>query len=199
VVLGAGFMGIGFTALRSLWPSQNIIVLDFNDWRLEKAREFGATHTINPKNEDSGKRIREINGGHLADIIFLTVPSKTAWEAAYTLIGKGGVLHVNAPAHPDDFVKIRPSEIFFKELTINGAYSASHQDTRDVLDLIKNGRVNAEAMLTHSFGLDQVSDAIQLMLGTGKSLKPVILPELTKAEPNGEFVVTHQTKNIFVD
>ena len=64
---------------------------------------------------------------------------------------------------------------------------------------MKNERINAEAMLTHSFGLDQVSEAIQLMLGTGESLKPVILPELTKAEPTGEFDSTHHSKNVFVD
>jgi L-iditol 2-dehydrogenase len=199
VVLGAGFMGLGFTTLRSLWPSTNLVVLDFNDWRLEKARQLGATHTINPNDQDPQEFLREINGGQLADVVYLTAPSKAAWEAAYTLLGKGGMIHINAPPHPDDIAEIKPAEIFFKELTINGAYSASHQDTRDVLNLIKSGRINGETLLTHQFGLDQVSEAIHLMLEVGKSLKPVILPELTTAQPSGEIELTHQTKNIFTD
>ncbi len=198
-VLGAGFMGIGFTALRSLWPSSNLIVLDFSDWRLEKACEFGATHTINPKKEDVHEKLREINQGRLSDVVYLTAPSKSAWDMGYSLLDKGGVFHINAPPHPDDYATINPAEIFFTEMTINAAYSASHQDTRDVLDLIKNGRIDAEAMLTHHFGLDQVSEAIQLMLEVGESLKPVIQPKLTSSEPSGEIELSHKRKNIFVN
>jgi hypothetical protein len=52
-------------------------------------------------------------------------------------------------------------------------------------------------MITHEFGLDQVSDAIKLMLDADESLKPVILPALTKSESVGEIVLEHQNKNIF--
>jgi L-iditol 2-dehydrogenase len=196
-ILGVGFMGIGFTALCSIWPVSKIVVLDFNDWRLNKAREFGATHTINPKKEDPHDALRALNQGRLADVLFFTAPNIKAWELGLSLVEKGGTFHTNAPPHPDDFAKVNPSEFFFKEITLNAAYSASHIDTRAVLDLMIDKRFDAEAMITHQFGLDQVSDAIKLMLEGGESLKPVILPSLTKGEAIGEIALTHKQKNIF--
>lgn len=175
-VVGCGFMGMSFLQLARLYPFARIVALDFNDWRLEKARGFGATHVINPSKKNAVEVLRSVNEGRLADMVVLTVPSGKAWSTALPLCEKGAFFHYNAPGAPGQPVEIDPSEMYFKEITINSSYSATQIETRAVLDLIAAGRVDAQSMITHRFGLEGVADAIQLLLAGGESLKSIIIP-----------------------
>lgn len=96
-VVGAGFMGQGFVHLAPLFGAGKVVALDFSDWRLEKARHFGATHTINPKSEDAGEALRALNNGRLADVVIVIAPFPAAWKQAMDLVEVGGTLHLGAP------------------------------------------------------------------------------------------------------
>jgi L-iditol 2-dehydrogenase len=178
-VQGAGFMGLCFVQLARLYPFARIVALDFSDWRLERAREMGATHVINPKREDAAAALRALNDGRLADAVVSTAPSAAAWHAALDLVGTGGTLHVNAPPHPDERVEIDPNRLYFSGITINHAYSSTMAETSAVLDLIAAGRVDARSLITHRFGLDGAAEGIDLIVRAGESIKSVIIPSLT--------------------
>jgi L-iditol 2-dehydrogenase len=178
-VQGAGFMGLCFVQLARLYPFARIVALDFSDWRLERAREMGATHVINPKREDAAAALRALNDGRLADAVVSTAPSAAAWHAALDLVGTGGTLHVNAPPHPDERVEIDPNRLYFSGITINHAYSSTKAETSAVLDLIAAGRVDARSLITHRFGLDGAAEGIDLIVRAGESIKSVIIPSLT--------------------
>ena len=182
VVVGTGFMGMGFVQLARIWQAGKIIATDLNDWRLETARSLGATHTINPKEVDAPEALRALNEGRLADSVIVTAPSAQAWTAGLALCEKGATLHVNAPPAPGSTIAIDPNELYFKEISINSGYSSSHIDSKTTLDYIAAGRINADAMITHRFGLDQVEQAFQLILAAGESLKSVIKPALTQTD-----------------
>ncbi|MEE8120730.1 MAG: hypothetical protein V3T55_04335, partial [Anaerolineales bacterium] len=62
------------------------------------------------------------------------------------------------------------------EVQINSTFSAHHEDTQSVLDLLSAKRVDAEALITHRFGLDGVEEAISLLLKADTSLKSLIYP-----------------------
>jgi len=175
-VIGLGFMGMCYLELLALEPAGKIFVLDFSDWRLEKALTLGATHAINPASEDAAEKLRELNSGLGADAVFVTAPTLKAWESGLALVERGGQLHLGAPPPPGEIWALDSNELYFSEVQINSTYSANHLDTRAVLDLLEAGRVNAEALITHRFGLDGVADAIQLLLGAGSSLKSLIYP-----------------------
>jgi L-iditol 2-dehydrogenase len=179
-VQGAGFMGLCFVQLARLYPFARIVALDFSDWRLERARELGATHTINPRREDAPAALRDINDGRLADAVVSTAPSAKAWEAALDLVGTGGTLHVNAPPHPDDRVQVDPNRLYFNGITINNAYSSTQVETTAVLEFIAAGRVDARSLVTHRFGFDGVAEGIDLIVQAGESIKSVIIPSLTE-------------------
>ncbi|MEW6651560.1 MAG: alcohol dehydrogenase catalytic domain-containing protein [Chloroflexota bacterium] len=179
VIIGLGMMGMSYLKLLALTPAAAIIALDFSDWRLEKAIEFGATHTINPKREPAKEKLQEINHGRLADAVFVTAPSVPAWEAGFGLCGKGSRIHFGAPPHPDDRLNFNPNWAYFNELNVNCSYSASHIETREMLQLISSGRVDVKPLITHHFGLHQVPEAVSLLLGADRSFKSVIVPEMT--------------------
>lgn len=179
-VQGVGFMGLCFVQLARLFPFARIVALDFSDWRLERALELGATHTINPRREDAPAVLRDINDGRLADAVVSTAPSATAWTAALDLVGTGGTLHVNAPPHPDERVQVDPNRLYFSGITINNAYSSTQAETTAVLGLIASGRVDARSLVTHRFGFDGVAEGIDLIVQAGESIKSVIIPSLTR-------------------
>jgi L-iditol 2-dehydrogenase len=180
IIIGLGFMGMCYLELARLSPAGLIIGMDFSDWRIEKALQLGATHGINPKMENAAEKLRALNSGRLADVVIVTAPVVSAWEQGLALCTKGAQLHLGAPPPPEATWTVNPNFLYFNEIKMNSAYSASHVDTLAVLDLIASRRVDAQALITHRFGLDGVQEAIQMLLQAGESLKSVILPPRTK-------------------
>lgn len=176
VVIGAGFMGTCYLQLLRLEPAGMVFALDFSDWRLEQALKMGATHTVNPGKQDPQQVVRELNQGRGADAVFVTAPTLKAWESGLALCERGGQLHLGAPPPPGTVWPVDPTGLYFSEVQINSSYSAHHVDTRSVLDLLSAERIDANALITHRFGLDQVAEAIQLLLKADQSLKSLIFP-----------------------
>ncbi len=181
-IVGVGFMGMGFVKLASLFPFSRIIALDLNDWRLGQAQKFGATHAINPMRDDPIESVRSITGGFLADAVVVTPPTIKAWEMAIKLCEKGAKFHYNAPPAPGEIAQLELNQLYFREIKMNSTYSASHVETRAVLDLMTTKRLDARPLVTHRFGLEGVGEAIQLLLKGDQSLKSLILPNSSSSE-----------------
>jgi aryl-alcohol dehydrogenase len=62
-VYGTGAVGLSGIMAAKITGCRHIIAIDIHDSRLEKAKELGATHVINSKNEDVVERIQEITDG----------------------------------------------------------------------------------------------------------------------------------------
>jgi L-iditol 2-dehydrogenase len=178
-IVGLGFMGMCYLELLTIYPAGKIFGLDFSDWRLEKARSLGATHTVNPKAEDAVAKLKDLNEGRGADAVFVTAPTVEAWDLGLQLCTKGAHLHFGAPPHPDEVWSVHPAILYFREIHTNSSYSSDSVDTAAVLDLLASRRLDAGALITHRFGLDGVGEAIQLLLRADRSLKSLIYPSLT--------------------
>jgi len=93
VIQGAGGLGLYATALARDMGAGRVIVLDKRPARLELAKEFGATLTINvdeTSEKERRERVRDLTGGHGADVVaeFVGVPS--AVEEGARLLRQGG-------------------------------------------------------------------------------------------------------------
>lgn len=175
-VVGAGFMGQGFVHMAPLFGAGKVIALDFSDWRLQKAREFGATHTINPKNEDAVAALRAINNGRLADTVIVIAPFPSAWQQAMALVEVGGCLHLGAPLPPEtDWVQ-NGHKAYFDQITVTSRYSSDHTDTYSYIRLLEAGRINAEAAISHRFDIAESAEAFRLLVDAEESLKIVVYP-----------------------
>ncbi len=95
VIQGAGGLGLNATAMAKDMGAHKIIVLDRLEKRLELAREFGASHTINIEEYDTQElrveRIREITEGRLADIVMELVGHPGLLIEGLDYLGNGGV------------------------------------------------------------------------------------------------------------
>ena len=176
-VVGAGFMGLGFVHMAPLFGAGAVVALDFSDWRLAKAEEFGASATLNPAACDPGPAIRELNRGLLADIVVLTAPGAAAFASARALVEPGGTLHVGAPGPPGSRFVLDGAEAFLSEVTINSKYSADHRDTYQFIRLLESGRVDPRPAITHELPLRRLAEGFELLTKAEESLKIVIRPD----------------------
>src|SRR6187431_2011015 len=68
-VIGCGGVGNAAIAGAKVVGATTIIAVDISDAKLERARHFGATHTVNSANTDPVEAIRSLTGGHGADVV----------------------------------------------------------------------------------------------------------------------------------
>ncbi len=175
-IIGMGFMGMCYLELLKLSHAGKIFALDFSSWRLGVARKLGAEFVINPKNENPIEKLKDQNHGLGADAVFVLAPSLPAWELGWELCERGGQIHFGAPPAPEVTWDVNPNALYFSEIQINSSYSANHIHTRDVLDLLESKRIDAHPLITHTFGLGDVSKAIHLLLQADRSLKMLVYP-----------------------
>ena len=90
VVIGCGGVGLNSIQGARLAGCSPIIAVDVEQGKLEAAREFGATETINARTEKVAARVAELTGGRKADWVFVTVGVKGAAEQGVSLMKRNG-------------------------------------------------------------------------------------------------------------
>jgi L-iditol 2-dehydrogenase len=176
LVIGAGFMGLGFIHMARLFGAGRVIASDFSAWRRDKARELGATDTLDASAADLPASLRAINDGLLADVVVATAPTVAAWDTATRLVEKGGTIHLGAPGRPGSQWALDGAEQYFSEVTITSKYSADHRDTYQYLRLLTAGQVDPRPAITHHLPLSELPAGFDLLTAAGESLKIVLYP-----------------------
>lgn len=176
VIYGAGAVGLAAVMAAVNSPVTKIIVVDLNDERLEMAKKFGASHTINARNEDPVARVKEICGRPATFAIECTGVIKVV-EQAVESVGMLGtcILIGGAPAgagfHVDHL-----GALFGKSIvgTLGGS-GRGHILIPTLLNLWKAGRFPIEQLMkTYSF--EEFNQAMKDG-SAGKVVKPVLKVE----------------------
>ncbi|MCJ7519057.1 MAG: zinc-binding dehydrogenase [Anaerolineaceae bacterium] len=175
-LIGTGTMGLMFIECLHYWGIRDLVVYEVLDWRIKKAKEFGAKEVLVPDNdpEKEAERLRGILKSDGADKVIIAAKDIRAMKLGLRLANKGGIVLFFATPQPDEFVELYPSYIFFNEITVTSTYSADHLDTRMALKLITNGEVSAEKIISQRYPLEKLSDAILQTVSRNESLKCVI-------------------------
>ncbi len=176
VLIGTGAMGLMFIQCLLYWGVRKLIVYEVLDWRIKKAMEFGAPNVLVPDKdpEKEAARVKELFHSDGADKVFIAAKDISAMNLGMRLANKGGTVVFFATPKPDESVPLFPSYIFFNEITITSTYSADFIDTRMALDLIANGDVSADKLISHRYPIEKLSDAILQTVSRNESLKCVI-------------------------
>jgi NDMA-dependent alcohol dehydrogenase len=177
VVIGVGGVGLNSVQGARLAGAHPIIAVDLLDNKLDASFAFGATHTINARNDDVEAAVSEITGGRLADYVFVTVGNVTAAEQAYSLARRGGtVVLVGIP----DWTTAMPVPIgstVVSEKTITGSLMGTTRLSVDVPRLValyEDKRLKLDELITARYALSQINDAIEAT-ESGAVLRNVIL------------------------
>jgi alcohol dehydrogenase len=165
-IVGAGPIGLAAVMTAKLYTPAHIIVIDLDDGRLAKAKEFGADITINNGHEDAVKRVLELTGGFGADVAVEAVGLPSTFELAAELIRAGGKL-ANVGVH-GKAATLHLEKLWIKDVTI----TTGLVDTRTIpqlLSLIEGGRLDPTVLATHHFSMDQAMEAYEVFGNAAKS------------------------------
>ncbi len=164
VVLGVGGVGLNIVQFAAMVGAHPVIAVDRLDAKLRMAEEFGATHTINSaKVSDLRAAIFEIVGSAGADKVVETTGVKSLIETGYEVTAKKGrCILVGVPR---DKVEIYTLPLHFEKVLkgSEGGHCHPERDIPRIVKLEQAGKLSFEGLVTHTFDLEHINDALDLM------------------------------------
>ena len=179
-VIGCGGVGDAAIAGARIAGATTIIAVDVDDRKLEKARELGATHTVNSAQDDAVEKIRELTGGFGADVVIDAVGRPETYEQAFFARDLAGtVVLVGVPTPEMKVPELPLIEVFGRGGALKSSWYGDCLPSRDfpmLVDLYRQGRFDLDAFVTERIGLGDVEAAFEKMHG-GDVLRSVVMIE----------------------
>ena len=166
LILGPGQRGLASViACRQVGAGDIIVTgLGADENKLELAREFGATHTINSEEENTAQRVREITNGRGADVVVeVTSYATEPVAASLDYARQGGTIVLAGVKGMKEVPGFVSDKAVLKELTIKGAMGVTWSAYDSAIRLIESGSVPIEKMHTHNFALEDAELAIRTL------------------------------------
>jgi alcohol dehydrogenase len=172
-IVGSGPIGLAALLTAQLYSPAQIIMIDIDDNRLEIARRFGATDTINSADGGAVEKVKALTGGRGVDTAIEAVGVPATFELCEDLVGPGGVI-ANIGVHG---VK---ADLHLERLwSQNIAITTRLVDTVTTPMLLKtvmSRKIDPSRLITHHFTLDRVVEAYDTFghAAETKALKVII-------------------------
>lgn len=176
-VIGCGGVGNAAIAGAKLAGAHTIIGVDVDNRKLEWARQFGATHTINSRQTDPVQAIRDLTGGNGVNVAIEAVGRpETYTQAFYARDHAGTVVLVGVPS-PEMKIELPLLEVFGRGGALKSSWYGDCLPTRDFpmfIDLYLQGRLDLERFVSETIALDKVEEAFHKM-ERGEVLRSVVV------------------------
>ena len=176
-VFGCGGVGDAAIAGARLAGAHTIIGVDIDDRKLEWAKEFGATHTINASQTDPVEAIRKLTRGNGVNVAIEAVGSPITYEQAFYARDHAGTLvQVGVPS-PDMKIELPLIELFGRGGSLKSSWYGDCLPSRDFpmyIDLYLQGRLDLDRFVSETIPLDGVEDAFHKM-ERGEVLRSVVV------------------------
>jgi S-(hydroxymethyl)glutathione dehydrogenase/alcohol dehydrogenase len=176
-VFGCGGVGLSIVQGARLAGATQIIAVDLADNKLEMARHFGATHTVNGGQENAVLRCKELSGGEGPDFSFEAVGVPQLMLEANEAARRGGTVTIVGVGKLTDTVPFNGLMLSMSGKTVKGCYYGDTNFKADfplLLDLYRAGKLNLDDMVSATYAIDDAGQAIEDMLGN-KNARGVIV------------------------
>jgi L-iditol 2-dehydrogenase len=175
-IIGAGPIGLLHLLTVRRLGVERVFMVDLVEERLELAQRIGADETINGKQEDVIRRIRELTDGYGADVVIEAVGLPSTWEQALQMVRKGGTVLEFGGCPPGTQIKVSTELLHYGEVKVLGAFHTTPIHFRRALQLISSKTINVKSLITQKMPLDQLKDAFELLATSKREIKIAIIP-----------------------
>ncbi|MEA2825614.1 MAG: S-(hydroxymethyl)mycothiol dehydrogenase [Actinomycetota bacterium] len=176
-VFGCGGVGDAAIAASSLAGARKVIAVDVDDRKLEWARAFGATDTVNSRETDAVEAIKNLTGGFGVDVAIEAVGRPEVFHQAFLARDLAGiVVQVGVPS-PTMTIELPHIEFFGRGGALKPSWYGDCLPTRDfpmLIDLYLSGRFDLDRFVSETIDIDQVEDAFAKMQ-RGEVLRSVVV------------------------
>ncbi|GAA3745972.1 S-(hydroxymethyl)mycothiol dehydrogenase [Streptomyces tremellae] len=165
-VIGCGGVGDAAVLGARLAGAAKVIAVDVDDRKLAKAREIGATHTVNSRSEDAVEAIRELTGGFGADVVIEAVGRPETYEQAFYARDLAGTVVLVGVPTPEMKIELPLLDVFGRGGSLKSSWYGDCLPSRDfpmLIDLHRQGRIDLGAFVTETIGLGDVEAAFARM------------------------------------
>ena len=176
-VFGCGGVGDAAIVGARLAGAAKVIAVDLDDRKLEWAKEFGATHTINAGTEDAVEAVRALTDGNGADVCIEAVGNPAVMQQAFFARDLAGTLVQVGVPDPSMKIELPMIEFFGRGGALKPSWYGDCLPSRDfpmLVDLHLQGRLPLDKFVSETISLDAVEDAFHKM-EQGDVLRSVVV------------------------
>ncbi len=165
-IVGAGPIGLATLLTAQFFSPSRIIMIDLDDNRLEVARHFGATDTINSAKQDPVAEVMKLTGGVGVDTVVEAVGIPATFEVCEAIVAPGGTI-ANVGVHGRK-VDLHLERLWSQNITITTRL-VDTVTTNILLRAVASKKLNPASLITHRFSLDHILDAYDTFARAGET------------------------------
>ena len=176
-VIGCGGVGNAAIAGARLVGARRIIAVDIDDKKLEWAKDFGATHTVNSSTQDAVEAIQAATDGFGADVVIDAVGRPETWKQAFYGRDLAGTVVLVGVPNPTMQLEIPLIDVFGRGGSLKSSWYGDCLPSRDfptLIELYLAGRLPLDKFVSETVGLGDVEAAFEKM-HHGEVLRSVVV------------------------
>jgi Zn-dependent alcohol dehydrogenase len=177
LVIGTGGVGLNAIQGAAYIGCYPIVAVDILDSKLETAKKFGATHTINSRNEkDPVKKAWELTDGRGADYVVVSVAGIEILRQGFMMSATAGTTCVIGHGTGEKLEAFTPTDFMAGRSLTGSALGAvkSRIEIPRPFDLYKIGKIKLDELISGSYTFDKINEAIDSM-EKGNVIRNVIM------------------------
>lgn len=176
-VIGCGGVGDAAIAGARLVGARTIIAVDTDATKLDWARDFGATHTVNAREVDVVATIQDLTDGFGADVVIDAVGRPETWKQAFYARDLAGTVVLVGVPTPDMALDMPLVDFFSRGGSLKSSWYGDCLPERDfptLIGLYRQGRLPLDKFVSERIGLADIEDAFHKM-HAGEVLRSVVV------------------------
>jgi alcohol dehydrogenase len=155
-IVGAGPIGLAALLTAQFYSPAEIIMIDLDDSRLEVAKRFGATATVNSKDGKAAEKVMKMTSGRGVDAAIEAVGIPETFVLCEDIVAPGGTI-ANIGVHGVK-ADLHLERLWSHNITITTRL-VNTVTTPMLLKTVRSGKIDPKRLITHHFKLDKILDA----------------------------------------
>jgi alcohol dehydrogenase len=157
-IVGSGPVGLAALLTAQFYSPAEIIMIDLDDNRLEVAKRFGATSTVNSSGGKAVETVLKMTGGRGVDTAIEAVGIPATFELCEKIVAPGGTI-ANVGVHGVK-VDLHLESLWDRNITITTRL-VDTVSTPMLLNILQSQKIDPKLLITHRFKLDHILDAYE--------------------------------------
>ena len=172
-IVGAGPIGLATMLTAKLYSPSEIVMVDRDANRLDVAKGFGATQLVNASEPNTVERLMALTGGEGFDVAIEAVGLPDTFDVCQAIVAPGGCI-ANIGVHGKP-VELQLQRLWSHNITLTTRL-VDTVTTPMLLKLLQSGRLEANKLVSHRFGLSEIMKAYDTFANAAKerALKVVL-------------------------
>lgn len=162
-IFGDGPIGVFATGIAKAYGATNLIVCGMQKFRLGLMSKFNPDHIIDVTRQNVRETIMKATGGEGVDVVIEISGAESAIHDGFAVVKRGGTFTAfGIPSKPIGLNLAE--EVVFKGIRINAISGRKMFETwYEVANLLNSGRVDLKSVITHTFALEEIDKAMELL------------------------------------